>query len=654
MLDQVIGSHYGQIPLIAKRIIDNEIEGYCMPLGSISRMLRAAAASSPGHITKVGMGTFIDPQQTGGRLNKKSNQNIVERVSIFDDEFLCYKAIPINVAIIRATTGDICGNLSFEKESLLTDSRVIAMAARSSGGLVLAQVERLVEPSSIPMRQVHIPGALVDCVVLAEKTEDSHQSYFTSYNPSWSGEIREVMKNSGGISALDARKIIARRAAMELRPDYVVNLGIGMPEGVAKVAQEENFFRFTTLTTEGGVFGGVGASGHDFGPASGADAVVEMNQQFDFYDGGGLDICFLGLAQCGKNGDVNVSRLSESSITGPGGFIDISQCTQRIVFMGTFRKKGFQMKLKQNNVSQENSNNTECENIGIDIIKDGSIPTFLEKAMETTFSANNAMRRGQSVLYITERAVFKLTKKGIELIEVAPGVDIDKDIIQQMDFKPIVNRSTIKVMDERIFSDKKMGLVDEYFSAKHAVARGIEYKRDTHTVYMDLTGVVINDQDTLENFARELQEVYKEYSENGTNPFHCVVNYDGLSLADDLVSEWEAIAKQDEELYYRSVTRYAGRAFLRHKLARSISVKNLDETWRSFTNESGHDDICNLVLDRRKLREALHDIHHIKANARLLNSLMQGKDVLTKKEFPGLLDRIREYEMQGFTEVDEQ
>jgi propionate CoA-transferase len=241
--------------MIANMALNNEIEAYCMPLGSISRMLRAAASASPGHITKVGLGTFIDPDQTGGRLNAKSTKNIVERVSILGDEYLCYKAIPINVAIIRATTGDTAGNLSFEKESLYSDARVIAMAARSSGGVVLAQVERIAEPSSLPMRTVHIPGALVDCVVLAERPEDSDQSYFTSYNPAWSGEIREPMQ-SKATAVLDARKIIARRAALELRPDQLVNLGIGMPEGVADVAKEENFFRFTTLTTEGGVFGG--------------------------------------------------------------------------------------------------------------------------------------------------------------------------------------------------------------------------------------------------------------------------------------------------------------------------------------------------------------------------------------------------------------
>lgn len=496
---------------------------------------------------------------------------------------------------------------------------------------------------------MHIPGALVDCVVLAERPEDSNQSYFTEYNPAWSGEIREPTSTATNKAAnvLNARKIIARRAALELRPDQIVNLGIGMPEGVAAVAKEENFVRFSTLTTEGGVFGGVGASGHDFGPASGADAVVEMNQQFDFYDGGGLDICFLGLAQCGANGDVNVSRLSESSLTGPGGFINITQCTHRVVFMGTFRKKEFRMELRKAHAEASAADAGAAEESWneLAITNEGKIPTFQKTVKEITFSAQTALQRGQQVLYITERAVFKLTSAGMELIEIAPGLDIDRDILQQMDFAPIVkDRAAVALMDPRIFCEKKMGLVEDLFSPEKALAHGMEFNEDTNTLYLDFTGMVINDQETFDCLSQELEKAYKKRSHNGTKKFHCVVNYDGLALADALVHDWEVFVEHVQSKYYKSITRYAGRSFVRHKLAVKIDVKDADEMWLSFVQG---DTTCK-ELDRPRLREALLTLHHLKApNEKLLNSLMDGKDVITRKKFPELLDRIRDYVMQG-------
>lgn len=640
MLKRVIGGHYGQVPKIAAMALNNEIEAYCMPLGSISRMLRAAASSSPGHISKVGFGTFIDPEQSGGRLNERSTDNIVEKVTVLGNDYLCYKAIPINVAIIRATTADLAGNLSFEKESLYSDARVIAMAARSSGGVVLAQVERIADTSTLPMRTVHIPGALVDCVVLAEKPEDSAQSFFTSYNPAWSGEIREPLRVQASIDTpkdLNPRKIIARRAALELRPDHIVNLGIGMPEGVAEIAREENFFQFTTLTTEGGVFGGIGASGHDFGPASGADAVVEMSQQFDFYNGGGLDICFLGLAQCGANGDVNVSRLSKTSLTGPGGFIDITQCTPQVVFMGTFRKKGFQLEMEQAHGDAQR----------MVIAKEGQIATFNESVTEITFSSKNALLRGQRVLYVTERAVFSLSHKGLRLIEIAPGIDIDKDILQQMDFEPVIeDRSAIKIMDPRIFYENKMGLLDDFFSTDKAVRSRVEYDKDSHTAYLNLSGMVINDLDGLE----ALEDKWKELSNNGTNPFHVIVNYDGLNLPESLVFDWEKVIERFNSLYYKTSTRYTGRTFSRHKLSKNVTMEDIDECWKSF---QGGDSNPGMLLDRRCLRESLLRTRHIKASETLMNDLMRGKEVITRDEFPALFARIQEYESQGHVKFSE-
>jgi propionate CoA-transferase len=648
MLKRVIGGHYGQVPLIAKMALNNEIEAYCMPMGSISRMLRAAASASPGHISKVGFGTFIDPAITGGRLNAKSVYNVVEKITIMGEDYLLYKAIPIQVGIIRATTADHAGNLSFEKESIYSDARIIAMAARSSGGVVLAQVERLAETSTIPMRSVHIPGALVDCVVVAEKEADTWQSFFTKYNPAWSGEIREPMRENSGFkpSLPDERKIIARRAALELRQDQVVNLGIGMPEGVADVAREENFFQFTTLTTEAGVFGGVGAGGHDFGPASCPDALMEINQQFDFYNGGGLDICFLGLAQCGANGDVNVSRLSKGKLTGPGGFIDISQCTPRVIFMGTFRKKDFQMELKQAHVDVESGNN-KVNNITMNIIQEGAIPTFQRSVSEITFSSQNALKRGQRVLYITERAVFQLTHRGLKLIEIAPGVDIDKDILQQMDFMPVVDRDQVTIMNEKIFSDKKMGLVEYLLDPSKTINSRVEYNAESNTLYIDLSGLVVNDEATMKSFFNALESKYKNVSNDGAKRFNCVANYNGFSLVDSLVESWQQTTDYFNRTYYLSHGRYGGRAFVRHKLATMISVQNEDEMWTAF--QQGKSDAT--VLDRMMLREGLLSMHHLRADERLMNTLMNGKDVISRKEFPILLQSIKDYEMGGQVEL---
>jgi propionate CoA-transferase len=327
LVKRAVGGHYGQVPQLGELACTNQIEAWTLPMGSISRMIRAQATHSPGHITTVGLGTYVDPVVgSGGAANKLAlesplNNELVTKLSFNNTEYLMYKALPIHVAIIRATTADSSGNLTFEHESLLCDQRIIATAARNSGGVVLAQVKRLSALGSLPSRSVGVPGAMVDCVCVVD--EDDHEifhgmSYTKRHDPVLCGEIKspadEVPK-----MPLNERKIIARRASFGLKPGKVINLGIGLPEGVASVAGEEGQLPFITLTTEPGVFGGLPASGKDFGPAANADALVEMNSMFDFYDGGGLDMCFLGAAQISPQGDVNVSRLSKDKLIGPGG-----------------------------------------------------------------------------------------------------------------------------------------------------------------------------------------------------------------------------------------------------------------------------------------------------------------------------------------------
>ncbi|KAL9185145.1 hypothetical protein ACHAXT_002922 [Thalassiosira profunda] len=441
MVKRSIGAHYGQVPMLGELAVNGQIEAWTLPLGSISRMIRAQSTHSPGHITTIGLGTCMDPTPgvgNGGAANDAALQSplhkeLVTKQTIGYDgkmrtDYLCYKALPIQVGIIRATTADSSGNLSFEHESLVCDQLSIAMAARNSGGVVIAQVKRMCQKGTLPSRSVLVPGSMVDCVVVVD--DDDHDtfhpmSYTTKYSPALTGEIRSPAEDVPKME-LSERKVIARRASRALKPGQTVNLGIGLPEGVASVAGEEGMLPYLTLTTEPGSFGGVPASGHEFGPSFNADAVIAMNRQFDFYDGGGLDIAFLGAAQISSTGDVNVSRMSKSRLTGPGGFIDISQSTRTICFMCTFTAKGLNVAFNDGRIS---------------IVQDGKTKKFVSDVYERTFSGAEAVRRGQKVYYVTERCVFRKAAEHdvLELIEIAPGVDLEKDVLNQMEFAPVVS-----------------------------------------------------------------------------------------------------------------------------------------------------------------------------------------------------------------------
>ena len=418
----VIGGHWSLAPKLQKLALENKFAAYNIPQGVISQLFREIAAKRPGLITHVGLKTFVDPRLEGGKLNEKAKQrgDIVELINISGKEKLFYPTIPVDVTIVRATYADTKGNCTLQKEGVLADILPCIQAAKTNGGHVIVQVEKVVEYGSLDTRLVQIPGIYVDAIVVSSP-ENHMQTNGSQFKAEFTGSMR-IPLNAIPPMPMNDRKIIARRCAMELKPDSIVNLGIGMPEGVAAIAAEENIGGMC-LTTESGTIGGTPASGGDFGVTINPDCVLHQSFQFDFYDGGGLDIAFLGLAQCDESGNINVSKFG-TKIAGCGGFINITQNTPIVIFCGTFTARG---KKK-----------------------------FVKNVEQVTFSAEYARESGQQVMYITERAVFKLTDEGVELTEIAPGYDLQKDILDQMDFTPIIH--DVKTMDPRIFKDEPMGL----------------------------------------------------------------------------------------------------------------------------------------------------------------------------------------------------
>ncbi|MBE0615747.1 MAG: acyl CoA:acetate/3-ketoacid CoA transferase [Burkholderiales bacterium] len=550
LLKRVIGGHFGLIPRIEKLAVANEIEAYNLPEGILTHLYRDIGAGKPGTLSPVGLGTYIDPRHGGGRMNAMTTEDIVRLIEIDGEEFLFFKSFPIKVALIRGTTADPDGNITAEREALTLENLALAIAARNSGGIVLAQVERIAAEGSLDARRVQVPGVLVDCVVLAEP-EHHMQTYGTQFSPAFAGELRVPQKKAQA-AELNERKIIARRAALELSPNCVINVGVGtVPDQVPLVADEERVQDLITLTVDPGIMGGVPMSGLDFGAAVNYQAVIDHCSEFDFIDGGGLDAAFLGFGECDAGGNINASRFGKR-IPGCGGFINISQNAKKIVFVGTFTSGGLEVKI---------------ENGGMRIAKEGKFAKFVRSVDQTTFSAAYAQRRGQDVLYVTERCVFRLGEEGLTLTEIAPGVDLERDVLAHMPFRPAIEGP--RLMDAAIFKPGPMGLRESMLDIN--IEDRLSYDAASNTVYMNYAGMRIRDEADIRAIVGAVDALLAPLGRR----VHSVVNYERFSCDEDVFSKYVDAVEYVEAAYYLDVKRYTSGAFLRHKLGSELAKRDI-------------------------------------------------------------------------------
>lgn len=537
LVKRAIGGHWSLVPKLAAMAVENKIEAYNLPLGCISQLYRVIAGGKPGLRTKVGLRTFVDPRISGGRISECAKDELVTLDEIEGEECLFYKSFKIDVCFLRGTTADPKGNTTSEREVLELDVTSMAMATHNSDGVVIVQAERVAVAGSLSPKQVLIPGALVDCVVIS-KPENHWQTYATQYQHAYTGEMRVPLERLLRMP-LDERKIMARRATMELPMGGVVNLGIGIPEGISKVAAEEKLLDEVALSAEAGTIGGMPQGGLDFGASLNPDAIIATNTQFDFYDGGGLDLACLGMAQVDRHGNVNVSKFG-SRIAGAGGFINISQNANRLLIMGAFTAGGLEIAIDQGKLK---------------IQQEGKISKFINEVEHITFSGGLAADTGQPVLYITERCVFSITKEGLELIEIAPGIDLEKDILAHMEFQPIIR--SVKEMDARIFLDQPMQLRTEM--VEMPINKRISLDKDLNKLSINLRALTLRSQAEVFEIKHCIEDLCKEHGK----PVDIMAWYDGFEVSDKLKQEYLSMMDSIDEKYYKSLVHYTRDPFIR-------------------------------------------------------------------------------------------
>ncbi|MED4601776.1 CoA-transferase [Paenibacillus validus] len=432
MLKRLISGSFNvkESPRITDMIRNNQIEAYSFSMGTLFQLIRSMAGGNDGMFTKVGLRTYVDPRMEGGKLNEATTDNINEVIQVGAEEYLYYRPLPIDVAIIRGTTADEDGNVSLEREPVTLAGLEMAMAAKASGGYVIVQAERLTAKGSISPRSVAIPGILVDAVVI----DPEQQQSLLPYNPSWTGEVKAPTDDMVQPMALDMKKIILRRAAEELLPGSVINLGVGIPVALPQLLLEQHRLDQVTFSLEHGAVGGIPMGEEVFGAHRNPTAFFTSPQVFDYYHNGGLSATLLGFAQIDGSGNVNVSKFN-GIFRGSGGFIDITHRTKKIMFCGTLTSGGLDIGIQDGKMT---------------IVKEGRHKKLIRQVEHLTFNAEAAREKGQEPVYITERAVFRLGDNGLVLTEYAPGIDVEKEILPYIDFKVDIDPD-VKPMSPHLF-----------------------------------------------------------------------------------------------------------------------------------------------------------------------------------------------------------
>jgi len=440
LLKRVVCGTLVDSPPVERMAAENKIEAYTLPQGCLSQLMREMAAGRPGLITHVGLRTFVDPRHGGGKQSEIAKEDLVELIDVAGRECLFFKPFHVNIALLRGTTADEDGNVTMEHEAVFGEMISMAQATRRAGGIVIVQVKRMALRGTLPPKQVKIPGMLVDLIVVEP---DQTQTFFTVYDAAYAGELKVPLSQIAALP-FSPRKVVARRASLELFTGAICNLGSGISTGIASIAAEEDALDDVVLTNEQGLIGGAPATGNEPGAARNYQAMIDQPYQFDFYDGGGLELAFLSFAEVDEHCNVNVSRFGDK-IVGPGGFINISQNAQTMIFSATFTSGGLDIGWPDGQTR---------------IAREGREKKFVRSVQQVTYSGALAHENGQRTIFVTERAVFRRNEAGrLELIEIAPGVDLERDILTLMEFRPEIS-PVLKRMDARIFLPQQMKLAD--------------------------------------------------------------------------------------------------------------------------------------------------------------------------------------------------